>query len=209
MLGVPSHALVTNWDKQVANTQSPLLTAFVSAVSLLQSDIYFQNRVLWAEFKNSMAMRNILWSITVRQANVLCNCDFGVWDLGCLSAFSAGCFNRDPKLLAKSGPSENTAGMTYEATGPPVHFCHGGNNMGSYFHWWWDTITALGNVSIVFHCKDKRMHQVILCFKRLAECQCLGCETGHPPGRLTAVLEWEEDHLLSWYFPCCLDVNLL
>lgn len=39
-------------------------------------------------------------------------------------AFSAGRFRQDPKLLAKSGPFEDTAGMAYEVTGPPVHSCH-------------------------------------------------------------------------------------
>lgn len=188
---LPCHVLVTNWDKQVANTQSPLLFAFVTAPPSLQSDVYFQNSLLWAEYKNSMAVRNVQWSVTARQLNILCNCDFGAWDFRCSSAFSACCFHWDPKLLAKLGPFEDTAGMAYEVTGPPVCSFHWGNTAGSYFHCWWDTITALANVSLVFHCKDKCMHQVTLYCKRLGEC-------GVVNAWATRLVIFQEAWLQSW-----------
>lgn len=149
------------------------------------------------------------WEMFIWQSDVLWNCDFGAWDSGCSSAFSAGCFCWDPKLLAKSGPSEDTAGMADEVTGPPVPFFHWANTTGGCFCCRWDTITAFASVSIVFHCKDKCLQEVILCCKRLGK---RGIVKAWAVRLLTcwkAILEWEEDHLLSWSFPCCLAVNPL
>lgn len=122
----------------------------VNALPSLLSDVYFHKSWLRAKLKISMAMRNVQW--LVRQSSVLCNCDFVAWDSGCSSAFSAGCFCWDPKLLAKSGPSEDTAGMADEVTGPPVPSFHLGNTAGSCLHCCWDTRTAFASVSIVSHC---------------------------------------------------------
>lgn len=197
------------WLTEISRLLTPegCCSAVVTALPSLQSEVYFQNSWLWAKLKNSMAMRNVQW--LVRQSNVLCNSDFGAWDSECLSAFSAGCFCWGPKLLDKSGPSEDTAGMAGEVTGPPAPSFHWANTTGSCFHRCWDTITASASVSIVFHCKDKCVHEVILCCKRLGKC---GIVKAWAVSLLTcwkAILEWEEDHLLSWSFPCCLAVNPL
>lgn len=152
-------------------------------------------------------MRSVQW--LVRQSNVLCNCDFGAWDSGCSSAFSAGRFCWDPKLLAESGPSEDTAGMADGVTALPVPSFHRGNTTGSCFHCCWGTITALASVSIVFHCKDKCVHRVILCCKRSGKCGIVKAWAVRLLTCWKAILEWGEHHLLSWSFPRCLAVNPL
>lgn len=61
----------------------------------------------------------------------------------------------------------------------------------------------------MFHCKDKCVHEVILCSKGLGKCGIVKAWAVRLLTCWKAILEWEEDHLLSWSFPCCLAVNPL